>query len=135
MKFNPIKQALVALFFISVMASCEYEVIEIALPPAPPPPDTTDTTAYKISFATAIAPIFTTDNCVSCHNGSFMFDLSEANAYNSIISNDLVVPFDPSASIIYTYPHPSIGSHNSKYSAVAEADSIALWIYQGALNN
>jgi hypothetical protein len=135
MKFNPIKQAFIALIFISLMVSCEYEVIEIALPPAPPPVDTTDSTAYKISFAQAIAPIFTNDNCVTCHNGSMVFDLSEANAYNSIISNDLVVPFDPTASIIYTYPHPSIGSHNSKYSSVAETDSIALWIYQGALDN
>jgi len=135
MKFNPIKQAFIALIFISLMVSCEYEVIEFAAPPPLPPIDTTDTTQYKISFAGAIAPIFTNDNCTNCHDGSLMFDLSEANAYNSIMDNDLAIPFDPTVSIIYTYPHPTFGEHNSKYSSAAEADSIYLWIYQGALNN
>lgn len=117
---------------IMLLVSCEYEFIEVAQVPPPPPPDTSESI---ISFNEQIAPIFTSDNCVSCHNGSFMFDLSESNAYNSIIVNDLVVAFDLENSIIYTYPHPTTGSHDYKYSAVAEADSIAKWIYQGALDN
>ncbi len=118
--------------FTLLLASCEYEFIEIA---GPKPPDPNDTTVSIISFAAEIAPIFSNDNCVACHNGSFQFDLKPNNAYNSIINNNLVTPLDPASSIIYTYPHPSTGSHNSKYSSLAEADSIAKWIYQGALDN
>jgi hypothetical protein len=118
------------LLFVAVfMASCEYEFIEI--PESTPPPDTT---ASIISFSEEIAPIFTNDNCISCHNGSFKFDLRPDAAYNSIISNNLVVAENPANSKIYTYSHPVTGTHK-KYSTVAEADSIAKWIYQGALNN
>jgi hypothetical protein len=72
---------------------------------------------------------------VQCHNGSFKFDLNPANAYSSIVSNNLVVAGNPSSSKIYTYPNPAAGTHNYKYSTAAEADSISKWIYQGALNN
>jgi hypothetical protein len=133
MKTLDLFKILGVLIIISFLSSCEYEFIELPDNIVPPPPDTTDSVNI-ISFSQEIAPIFTNDGCISCHNGSFKFDLGPANAYNSIISNNLVVAEDPSNSKIYTYPHPITGAHH-KYSTVAEADSIAKWIYQGALNN
>jgi hypothetical protein len=129
MKTLDLFKILGVLIIISFLSSCEYELIKIE--GAAPPPDTA---ASIISFSAEIAPIFTNDGCVDCHDGSFKFDLGPANAYNSIISNNLVVAGDPSNSKIYTYPHPVTGAHH-KLSTVAEADSIAKWIYQGALNN
>lgn len=136
MKINWIKQTFIALFLIMVMISCEYDYIEIAGPPPFIPPDTNDTTpVHKISFSMAITPIFANSNCLNCHSGGLPLNLTAANAYNSIMDNNAVVPFDPAASKIYTYPNPTSGTHGTKYSTSADADSIALWIYQGALNN
>lgn len=136
MKFNPIKHALIALCFISMLVSCEYDYIEFTEPPTPPPPDTNDTTpVHKISFALAIEPIFVEATCTNCHNGGLTLDLSTGNAYNSIMSNVLAIPYEPTNSEIYTYPHPVSGSHNTKYQNTAQADSIYLWIWQGALDN
>jgi hypothetical protein len=119
------------LIIISFLSSCEYEFIETE--GAAPPPDTA---ASIISFSAEIAPIFTNDGCVDCHNGSFKFDLRPDAAYNSIESNNLVVAGQPENSKIYIHPFPgSGGTHNNKYSSVAETDSIAKWIFQGALNN
>lgn len=130
MKTLDLFKILGVLIIISFLSSCEYEFIETPESIIPPP----DTAASIISFSAEIAPIFTNDGCVDCHNGSFKFDLGPANAFNSIISNNLVVVENPSSSKIYTYPHPVTGAHH-KYSTLAESDSIAKWIYQGALNN
>ncbi len=123
--------ALIALF-----ESCEYEYIEFAEQPVPPPPDTNDTIpVHQISFTLAIEPIFEEATCTNCHNGSLTPDLTEGNAYNSIMSNGLAVPFDHTNSMIYTYPHPVSGSHGTRYQNTAQTDSIYLWIYQGAIDN
>jgi hypothetical protein len=129
MKTQRIIKFIPVFLLIALLASCEYEFIEIT-ESAPPP----DPTASIISFSVEIAPIFSNDNCVGCHNGSFKFDLRPDAAYNSIISNNLVEAENPANSEIYTYSHPVTGTHK-KYSTVAEADSIAKWIYQGALDN
>jgi hypothetical protein len=132
MKTFDLFKVLGVVILISFLSSCEYEFIESkGAEPVPP-----DTAASIISFAEQIAPIFTKDKCIDCHNGSFKFDLHPDNAYNSIITNNLVVPFDPQSSEIYLHPFPgSGGSHNKKYSSLAETDSISKWIYQGALDN
>lgn len=135
MKINWIKQAFIALFLILVMISCEYDYIEFAAPPPPLPPDTNDTNVHYVSFANVIEPIFTTATCVNCHNGGLSLVLTPGNAYNSITGLGLVTPGDPASSKIYTYPHPVTGSHATKYQNNAQADSIYVWIYQGALNN
>ncbi len=121
---------LIVIACISVLSSCEYEFIEIGSS-APPPPDTT---ASIISFATEIAPIFTIENCTQCHTGSF-YSYEPADAYQTLIDNNLAVPYDVAGSKIWYYPFPVTGQHQHKYSTVAEADSIAKWINQGALNN
>jgi hypothetical protein len=136
MKFNPIKHALIALCFISLLVSCEYDYIEIATPPPPPPPDTNDTTpVHKISYALRIEPIFGLATCTNCHSGGLALNLTTGNSYNSIMNLGMATPGDPLNSKIYTYPHPVTGSHGTKYQNTAQADSIYLWIYQGALNN
>ncbi len=133
MKLSIIKQTLLALFFISVLISCEYEFIEVG---GPQPPDPNDTTVDTVSFSAEIEPIFSASTCTNCHNGgSLTPDLTAGNAYNSITSEGLVVPGDPEASKIYTYPNPVTGSHNTRYKSTDDADKIYLWIYQGALDN
>lgn len=109
------------LLFVAVfMASCEYEFIE------PIPPEvSTDTIHF-----TTITPIFENTSCTDCHN-SGSFDLTAANAYNTIMNNNFAVPGEPANSLIYTKPS---GSHFANYSA-GDADLIYNWILQGALNN
>ena len=114
---------------VILFASCEYDFIEA---PAPPPPPEPGDTTY---FAADVAPVFETDGCTACHNGGMAFDLTAPNAYDNIISYNLVVAFDPDQSKIYTYPHPQTGSHNSKYKSNASVNTIYNWIMQGALDN
>lgn len=112
---------------IMLLVSCEYEFIEVPGPP-PIPDDPT-------SFAEEVAPIFTEDACTACHNGSMAFDLTPDKAYANIVSLNLVVAMKPEDSKIYTYPHPQTGEHNSKYKSNDNADTIYIWIMQGALDN
>jgi len=123
-----LKQTFLALFFISVLISCEYEFIEVAQPTPPDPEDT-------ISFTEQIEPIFVSSSCTNCHSGALPLDLSTGNAYNSIIDNGVVIAGDPEASKLYYYPHPVTGSHNTKYSSTDDTDLIYAWIFQGALDN
>jgi hypothetical protein len=125
-----IKPVFAAIIFAFLMVSCEYEFIEAPAPPPPPVPG--DTT----SFANDVLPIFENANCTNCHNGGGLsLDLTPDNAFNSIYDNNLVVPTEPEASVIYTYPHPVNGTHNTKYSSVDDANELYNWILEGALDN
>jgi hypothetical protein len=134
MKLSVIKQSLLALFFISVLISCEYEFIEIAGPKPPDPNDTTNP-VDTVSFAAEVVPIFSASSCTNCHNGGLALDLSAGNAYSSIMSNGMAIPEDPENSKIYYYPHPVTGTHGTKYQNTDQSDLIYLWIFQGALDN
>jgi hypothetical protein len=106
-------------------SSCEYVYI---VPDKPDPGDT-------ISFSKQIIPIFKSD-CISCHNtGGTDPDLTENNAYNSIISDGLTDTNDPESSILYDFPHPDTGTHTWKKYTKTQADLILFWIQQGAKNN
>lgn len=129
-----IKQTLATLLFIGVLASCEYEVIEIARPLPPDPGDTT-TPIDTVFFAAQIEPIFVSSNCTNCHSGGLPLDLRAGFAYESIFASDLVTPGDPAASKLYTYPDPLDGTHNTKYATIDESNLIYSWILQGALDN
>ncbi len=129
MKALRILSVLSFLIGLMLLVSCEYEFIEVA--PPPPPPEPGDTT----SFAQEVAPIFESDGCTACHDGGLSFDLTALNAYYSIKTNELVVPFNPEGSIIYTYPHPQTGEHHSKYKSNSHSNTIYNWIMQGALDN
>ncbi|MCF8379586.1 MAG: hypothetical protein K9H49_08430 [Bacteroidales bacterium] len=123
-----IKQTFIAIFAISMLVSCEYDFIEVAVPEPPNPTDT-------INFATEVEPIFTSANCTNCHNGGLPLNLSAGAAFSSLMDLGMVVPFDPEASKIYTYPHPVTGTHNTKFATVDQANIIYGWIFQGALDN
>jgi hypothetical protein len=92
-----------------------------------------------VSFSADIQPIFTASCALSgCHvAGAQTPNLSKGFAYQSLMDEDMVVPFDPTNSELMGWltgkltpvmplgsgPNPEI---NAKVSA---------WIYQGALNN
>ena len=129
MKMNWIKQTLTAFSCVLLMVSCEYEFIEPAELPPLNPEDT-------VSFANIVVPIFNTDSkCTSCHNtGGTPPDLTPTNAYNNIVPPRVDLD-SPESSIIYQYPHPSGSMHTWKKYTEAEAQTVLIWIQQGALNN
>lgn len=104
---------------------CYYD--QVYVPPAAPPVE-------DISFAADVEPIFYTgDKCTSCHSPSgsaSWFDLSQGNAYTSIIGRDLVNLDDPASSTIYIKPQ----SHYQSYTA-DEAAIVLKWIEDGAPKN
>lgn len=130
MKTNRIYQIAILVFAVFAFASCEYDFIKPEYTPPPNPEDT-------ISFAQEVQPIFQSNNCTGCHKpGGFGgLDLTATNAYSSIMNANLVNTANPASSKIYTYPHPTTGTHNSKYANEAEAQVLLQWIEQGALNN
>lgn len=117
---------IVMALIMMAIASCQYKFI---VEPVPPPPDPEDT----ISFSQQIAPIWSEQGCTGCHNGGQSPDLTPDNAYNSIISTNLVDIANPAESIIYVYPAAD-GNHYLKYTA-PQSVLILTWIEQGALDN
>ena len=111
------------------MVSCNYDYITF---PELPPPDTT----VVYSFKNDVVGIFSASNCTNCHPSSGGLDLTEANAYASIMVNELVDTLDPENSKIWYYPHPTLGTHGTKYSPNEERVGFMLeWIKQGAKDN
>ncbi len=133
---NPklIKQVFIAMLAAMLMVSCEYEYITIETPTPPNPGDTTNP-VDTVSFVAEIEPIFENTSCTSCHTSSNPLNLTTGNAYNSIYANGVVTPGDPGTSKIYTYPHPTTGTHYKNYASIDDSDKIYIWIYQGALDN
>lgn len=87
----------------------------------------------NISFASDIEPIFAAQSCTNCHPSLKKPDLTEGNAYESIIGLGLVDTSNPEESKLYTKPSPD-GSHGSVYTS-SQAGLILAWIEQGATNN
>lgn len=122
-------QIYILLFFIAVtVSSCTYDFIKKAEPVNPSTP---------VSFATQILPIFNNNsNCTACHKpGGEPPDYTTANAYNSIISNNVVNTSAPETSLLYTFPAPATGTHTWKKYTDNQAQLVLLWIQQGANNN
>jgi hypothetical protein len=130
MKNMRIIQLLIGLSLLLYLASCEYEFID---QPPVPPPNPTDT----IKFSADILPVFNTNNnCTACHTtGNQAPDLTEANAYNSITSMNLVDVETPEASILYDFPRPGSPTHEWKKYTQKQSENVLNWIRQGALNN
>jgi hypothetical protein len=100
--------------------------------------DTGNEITRPVSFATDIAPIFNSSCSLSgCHGtGGKTPNLSNGNAFSSLISGNFVDVNDPTSSLIYLWmtgkkstPMP-IGGINKEYNAL-----ILAWIKQGAQNN
>jgi len=118
------------LFILAIWGtSCSYDYITFNQEPV----DTLDT----VYFAGEIEPIFyENNNCTACHKaGGVKFDLSMGNAYNSIISNQLVDTANPESSPLYDFPNPATSKHSWKKYTVPQAQLVLRWIKQGAMNN
>lgn len=103
--------------------SCYYDN-----PPELPPPK-------NVSFQNDIQPIFD-QSCISCHNGSLVPDLTASNSYNSLFSNNLVIPRDADGSELYKR-FIGVGPLMPPGSSLPQSkiDLIEQWINQGALDN
>jgi len=106
-------------------ASCEYKYI------VPEKGDPVDP-EVPISFSEEVEPIWSTQNCVSCHDGS-PFSLLPGEAYQSLQSRNLVNVDSPADSEILTFP--GTGSHSTKDYVSNQREIIQVWIEQGAKNN
>ncbi len=124
-KIVPIRQILVAVilvFSVTVFVSCEkyaWEPIKI------------DDT-IPVSFQNEIIPIFTSNNCVSCHGGGISPDLRPANAFDALTDGGYINVTDPESSIFYSILLTS--PHNTRCSDL-ERQKILAWIKQGAIND
>lgn len=116
------------IFLLLLLASsCTYKIVET---------ETIDPTD-SISFNSQVLPIFTqNDNCTSCHKpGATSPDLTAPNAYQQLIDKNLVNINAPETSIIYEHISPETATHNWKKYSVTEAQTVLIWIEQGANNN
>lgn len=87
-----------------------------------------------ISFSEEVEPIWTTQNCTNCHNGSGLFSLREGEAYQSLINNGLLDLDNADNSKIVTVP--GAGSIHANYTYVGNQKLlITTWIEQGAEDN
>lgn len=113
---------LLVLYFLG---ACEYATIQPDIPPPPPPGDST-------SYSLKIQPFFN-QQCAGCHNGSVAPDLREGKSYQSLLDNQMVVPFQPDQSIIYTCL--LTGKSMAPYGNPVDNANIKYWIEEGAKNN
>jgi hypothetical protein len=111
------------LITIVMLYSCEYEDIKFDIP----------VVTEKVSFSTDIEPIFKSQSCVNCHQGTLKPDLTTGNAYQSLITNECIDTVNPSLSKIYEVP--KTGSNHSATFTNLQSQQILTWIEQGAKNN
>jgi len=99
---------------------------------------TSEIVTKEVSFSADIQPIFNSScNSSGCHNaGGESPELTSVNAYNQLISNNLVKAGNPEESELYqwmngskTLPMP-VNGINAEFNALVFA-----WIEQGALDN
>lgn len=117
------------ILFALFLGGCKYDfVLPVEVP-------VIDNGGDPISFATQVAPIFSTgDKCTECHKtgGVAMPDLSAANAYNQLMAK-YVNTSAPEQSEILSVPGSS--SHSWKKFTPTESAIILAWIKEGAKNN
>ena len=112
---------------ILILAACTSKTIVV--PTIIPP-------AKEYKFSTDVLPLFT-QHCATtgCHStGNIPPDLSAANAYNNLFSDNLVNKVNPEQSVIYTVVAAG-GSMNSHLPNSTDQLTILYWIQQGAKNN
>ena len=104
----------------SLMNSCYYDSIY-----EPEDLGDGDGDVTLITYDNNIAPIFAA--CANCHNGNQAPDLSDGNAYNSLVP-DYVIEFNAEASPLYIKLE---GGHQNL--PPSRIDLVKAWIDQGAL--
>jgi hypothetical protein len=117
----------ISLLFLAAFSSCQYENPYVT----PIPVNKT------VSFSTDIQPIFNSVGCVSCHKaGAESPDLTTGNAYQDIMSMNLVDTVNPESSLIYWEPNPdNTAAHTWKKYTATQAELVLKWIQQGAKDN
>lgn len=117
-----------------LFTGCLYNFI-VPEPEGPTDPD--DPNAPEVSFSADIIPIWNdNNNCTACHKtGGTAPDLTTDNAYSSVNSSKYINHDSPEESVIYLVPHPDQSGHSQKKYTAAQANTILLWINQGAKNN
>ena len=122
------KFKIILMFSLGIfLYSCEYEELE-----AP------SNLPQNVSFKNDLIPILNQScNVAGCHNvGGTSPDLSEANAYNTIINDDLLNLNTPEKSKLYKRmtdvqnPMPMSGILPQ-----TQTDKFYVWIKEGAQNN
>jgi hypothetical protein len=109
---------------VLVFSACEYATIH---PPVQDP-------NVPVSFKNDLQPLFESQNCVPCHKtGGTLPDLTAGNSYQSIMSNNMVVPGNAAASVFYQ--KISSGGSMSAYSSAELNGKTLNWINQGAKDN
>ena len=110
-----------------VLSACEYKFIS---------PDNGDPIdpELPISFSAEVEPIWTTQSCTGCHDGSGLFSLKAGEAYNSLTTNNLLDLDQADNSKILTVPGSS-GLHADKDYVGNQRELIKVWIEQGAEDN
>ena len=140
MNTKALSQLLVLMGIAVFYASCDKNYVEpkpVITPTVPP------IAPYQISFSGRIIPIFNAGGCDGCHDGGAIKpDLKPANAYTSLfVFAQSGIPVDtvtnknnPENNLLYLKVKPG-GSMNGKLSSPSDADSILVWLQQGAKNN
>jgi hypothetical protein len=110
--------------FVLLFSGCEYDYVE---------PDNVPIVT-KVSFSGDVVPIFNSScNFSGCHSaGAVSPDLTPDNAYQSLLTNDMVNTENPGSSELYTSMN---NGSMKKYSTPDKTKIILAWIEQGALDN
>jgi len=122
-----LKTVIGILLLSALLGACEYNFIE---PDRGDPVDPED----PISFSAEIEPIWSSQSCTNCHNGSTAFSLQSGEAYQSLISENLLDMENADQSKIVTVPGTS-GRHANYVYVGNQRQLIIVWIEQGAENN
>jgi hypothetical protein len=97
-----------------------------------PPVVILDTTIVY-SYADTIQPIFN-KNCINCHNGGIVLNLTAGNSYDALINGGYVETDTTKADQSLIYTKLLSGGHDGRATNTEEA-LILLWIRQGAKDN
>lgn len=126
------KFLLLSIVIGGLATSCEKAYV---LPEPVEPIDPTQP-VVPISFATKIQPIFISNSCTDCHEGSQAPDLTSGNSYAALVPA-FVTAGVPSSSGLYTTLAGPGGSMYDQGSVVSSGElaDIKKWIEEGALNN
>lgn len=86
-----------------------------------------------LSFSVDVEPIFKAQSCTNCHPGMNQPNLTEGNAYASLMDGDYINKKNPQDSEIVTEAAPGT-SHGANLTS-AQVQIIIAWIEQGAKDN